>query len=423
MDIVKTFGNIIEKETLKDSKAARRLLLTGYRAQRLALSALPDKKLPPSKRYVARAVMDVIIRALAHPEDAAMVSMFTPCEILSVVGITPYSVETLSGYLSGTKCEKVFLEHTAGEGIPETMCSFHRIFIGAADTGLMPKPKLMVYTNLACDGNMITFPYLSHKYDIPSYFIDVPYEKSEDAVQNVAKQLKEMCAFVADMTGRPVREDALRKAVGRSARTASNYINYLGYQKERRLPGDLTSEMYSVFMNHILLGSKESEKYSKMLLDDIKKAPTSSGLRLLWLHLLPYMQPSVKELLNFNDKVFVTACDLAYESMMPPMDASRPYESMARRMVYSCYNGSPERRILQAVNMAKHAGADGAVIFAHWGCKATLGAAQLIKEALEDKGLSTLILGGDGCDPSNSSDGQIATRLGAFLEMLGGKSK
>ncbi|MDI6619543.1 MAG: 2-hydroxyacyl-CoA dehydratase family protein [Clostridiales bacterium] len=422
MDIIKTFGGMIENMVPKNPMGARRLLLMGYRAQRLALSALAGKKLPPSKRYVARAVMDVIIRALAHPENAAMVSMFTPCEPLSVAGITPYSIETLSGYLSGTECEKVFLDHTAGEGIPETMCSFHRIFIGAADTGLMPKPKFMVYTNVACDGNMITFPYLSHKYGIPSYFIDVPYEKSEDAVQNVAKQLKEMSAFVGDMTGRPVTEDALREAVGRSARTVSNYINYLGYQKERRLPGDLTSEMYAVFMNHILLGTKESEKYSRMLLDDIKKAPINSGLRLLWLHLVPYMQPSVKKLLNFNGKAFITTCDLAYESMIP-MDESRPYEAMARRMVYSCYNGNPKGRILQAINMAKRTGADGAVIFAHWGCKATIGAAQIIKKALENEGLPTLILDGDGCDPSNSSDGQIATRLGAFLEMLGGKSK
>lgn len=394
----------------------------GYHAQRLSLSVIPDKNLPPSKIYSARIVMDVVIRALTHPENAAMVSIFTPCEPLSVAGITPYSVETLSGYLSGTKCEKVFLEHTANEGIPETMCSFHRIFIGAADTGLMPKPRFMIYTNLACDGNMITFPYLSRKYNIPGYFIDVPYEKSEDAVQNVAMQLKEMSAFVADITGRPVTEDALSEAVGRSARTVSNYMNYLGYQKKRRLPGDLTSEMYAVFMSHILLGTKESEKYSSMLLKDIRKAPASSGLRLLWLHLIPYMQPSVQKLLNFNGKVFVTTCDLAYESMIP-MDASKPYESMARRMVYSCYNGSPERRISQAINMANLTGADGVVIFAHWGCKGTLGASQLIKKALENKGLPTLILDGDGCNPSNNSDGQMSTRMGAFIEMLGGRRK
>jgi Benzoyl-CoA reductase/2-hydroxyglutaryl-CoA dehydratase subunit, BcrC/BadD/HgdB len=420
MDIIKTFGGMIESMTPQKPDKARRLLLAGYRAQRLAFAAHPNKKLPPSRQYAAKAVMDVVIRALAHPDKTAMVSIFTPSEPITAAGITPISVEALSGFLAGTRCEKAFLQHTAEEGIPETMCSFHKVFIGAADTGLMQAPKFTVYTNLACDGNMITFPYIKRKYDIPSYFINVPYEKSEDAVQNVAAQLKEMAEFVSDVTGRTVCDDLLRQAVGRSERTASQYLEFLNCQKKRRLPGDLTSEMYAVFMSHILLGTKEAEKYSSMLLDDIRKAPESSGVRLLWIHLIPYLQTAVRQVLNFSDKVFVAACELSYDSMSP-MDISRPYEAMARRMVYSCYNGNLDGRISQALEMAERTGADGAVIFAHWGCKATLGATQLIKNALEKNGLPTLILDGDGCDPSNSSDGQTATRLGAFLEMLEGK--
>ena len=45
-----------------------------------------------------------------------------------------------------------------------------------------------------------------------------------------------------------------------------------------------------------------------------------------------------------------------------------------------------------------------------------------VREKLEAAGFPTLILNGDGCDRSNSSDGQIATRLNAFLEMLEGQN-
>ena len=41
MDIVKTFGSIIEKMAVGNPEGARRLLLTGYRAQRLMLSLRP----------------------------------------------------------------------------------------------------------------------------------------------------------------------------------------------------------------------------------------------------------------------------------------------------------------------------------------------------------------------------------------------
>ena len=61
---------------------------------------------------------------------------------------------------------------------------------------------------------------------------------------------------------------------------------------------------------------------------------------------------------------------------------------------------------------------DGGILFTHWGCKGTIGASSLIKGSLEEAGIPTMILDGDGCNPANSSDGQISTRLQAYMEML-----
>ena len=77
------------------------------------------------------------------------------------------------------------------------MCSYHRVFLGAALSGLLPNPKCMVYTNLACDGNMMTFPYLKQKQQLPGFYIDVPYEKNQEAVQYVADQLRKLKGFLA----------------------------------------------------------------------------------------------------------------------------------------------------------------------------------------------------------------------------------
>ena len=41
-----------------------------------------------------------------------------------------------------------------------------------------------------------------------------------------------------------------------------------------------------------------------------------------------------------------------------------------------------------------------------------------VKSSLEKDGLPTMILDGDGCNPANTSDGQVSTRLQAFIEML-----
>ena len=67
--------------------------------------------------------------------------------------------------------------------------------------------------------------------------------------------------------------------------------------------------------------------------------------------------------------------------------------------------------------------AEGMVVFAHWGCKGTIGASALFKRTFEAAGYPTLILDGDIGDPANCSDGQMATRFGAFIEMLEDKRK
>ena len=133
MDIIKKFGEMVGSTSLKDAKKARKLLLLGYQLQEKRLLLFPDKKLPYSGQYVARIVMQNIIKALSKPEDTAMVSIFVPGELLTAAGLTPYSVEAMSCFIAGTQCEQPFLRKTEEEGFPETMCSYHRVFLGIFD--------------------------------------------------------------------------------------------------------------------------------------------------------------------------------------------------------------------------------------------------------------------------------------------------
>ena len=134
MSIIDKFGSMVGSEALQDPEKARNLLLAGYHLQEARLLLAPDKELPPSGQYAARVVMKNIIQALAKPENAAMVSIFVPGELLTAAGLTPYSVEALSCFMAGTKCEQSFLRKTEEEGFPETMCSYHRVFLVSALT-------------------------------------------------------------------------------------------------------------------------------------------------------------------------------------------------------------------------------------------------------------------------------------------------
>lgn len=417
MNIIDKFGNMVSSATLKDSEKARRLLLAGYRLQEKRLCLFPDRALPSSGRYVAKIVMKNIIQALSRPENSAMVSIFVPGELLTAAGLTPYSVEAMSCFMAGTNCEQTFLRRTEEEGFPETMCSYHRVFLGAALTGFLPKPKCTIYTNLACDGNMMTFPYLKEKYHVPGFYIDVPYEKNQEAIEYVAEQLRELTIFLEDVTKRKISGEAVEKAVANSRKASEYYQQQLALRKDHDPVTSLTNELYAIFMCHLLAGSEEAVKYTELLLKDVKKAPKGGGLHVLWMHIMPFLQQPVKDVFNYNLKMHISACDFVADGFQK-MHASDPYEALAEKMVNCIYNGSVDQRIQVAEKLAKETNADGGILFAHWGCKGTIGASSLIKSSLEEAGLPTMILDGDGCNPANTSDGQVSTRLQAFMEML-----
>ena len=102
MKIIETYGNYIEKWSNENPGRARWLLKTGWKAQNLKFRFAPDKRLMSAEQYLARLMMDTMIRPLERPEESAIVSIFTPCEILQEAGLHPYNVEGFSCYLSAS---------------------------------------------------------------------------------------------------------------------------------------------------------------------------------------------------------------------------------------------------------------------------------------------------------------------------------
>ena len=416
MNGVDKFGEMIMDAAVSNPSKARKLIAMGCTIQILT-NYIPSPKNAPCKRYGSRVVAKVLRDSIACPEKTAMVSIFVPCEPLAAAGITPFSVEALSGFATGTHSEQIFLKKTEEMGEPPTLCSFHRVLHGAMEMDVVPKPTMLIYTNLACDANMIGFPYMIDRFKIPNFFIEVPYERSEESVHFVASQLKEMVKFVEDISKKKIQPDVLKEAVASGQRSAKYYLESLKYQKDHALRGPVESEMYGVFSGHIMMGQKEAEIYMKKTLENIKKAKGDDAVRLVWMHMLPYVQPSIVKNVSVPNRARVTALDLVYDSMML-VDSDDPYYTMAYRMVYSVYNGDYKWRAERTLKALKETGAEGVVIFEHWGCKTTFGAGHLYEEAFAKEGYPTLLLNGDGANPANCNDGQMATRLEAFIEML-----
>lgn len=418
--IVEKFGQVIQDQCEKNPAAARKLLLAGYHAKNMQLKTKPGKHVTKAAQFASVETMNSMIAPLAHPEKAAMVSLFTPCEMLQVAGLHPYSCEGFGCYLSGTHAERAFLQYAENEGLPETFCSYHKIFIGAAEKGLMPKPRFIINTTLACDANLLTFRRLAEFFGVEQYVIDIPYGQDDGAVDYVTEQLRGMKTFIEKQMGKPIDENRLRRAVERSQRSMNNYTRYMQMSADKQILQSVTDQMFSAFALHNLLGSEETEKYTIKCLETAKKAPAASGKRLLWMHTIPYWVHPLRDVLDYNEKVQVVGCDMCFEGLIKG-DPTDPYRAMAQRIVYSAFNGPVQRRIDRGLEAARELKADGVIWFCHWGCKHTLGGAQLAKQKFEEAGYPCLILDGDGCDRSHGGEGQMATRVEAFIEMLEGE--
>ena len=422
--IVDKFGALVAAQIPARPDRARFLLSTAYKLVGAQMRYVPPRRLERAQSYLQSVISPAMGRALSQPDLCACVNIFLPCELLHAMEIPPMFPEGLSCYLVSTSAEAPFIQCAEERGVPESYCSYHKLLLGLAESGVLPRPRVILNTSLACDANQLTFRRLAELYGVPRFTIDVPHRDTPENTAYVADQLREMGRFLVQHTGRPLPEERLKAAVAHSRDTHRAYRRYLELRAGRSLPCEMTGEMFDVVALHVHLGTPETARYAAMLADQAAARPegfTPGKRRILWMHTLPHWQASMREILNFNDQVEIVACDMNYGDLTEP-DPERPYESMARRLLSCSYNGGAERRVARTLEMAQALHAGGVVYFCHWGCKQTSGAAGYAKSTLEKAGFPTLILDGDGCDSNNCNDGQMVTRLQAFLEQLEGKA-
>lgn len=416
---IEIFGNHIYKLTQSNPHQALKQLSFVYTAAGLQCKYFPSKQLLPARQYMQWAAADSAIKPLRHPERSAIVSLYLPCEILHAMGIYQMFPEAFSCYLAAAASEKVFIETAENNGVPKTLCSYHKTFVGLAESGVLPKPKFIINTSLACDVNHLSFRRVADYYNVPHFMIDVPFEYNQSNVQYVEEQLHKMAEFIEKNSDFRLDESKLNEVIGRSKNTLNNFRKIIDLRAQCSLSDEMTSQMLSVFATHIMLGTKEAEKYSIDMVRQLSVSPKEhKGVRLLWVHTLPYWQDALRHLINFTDRCEIVACDMVFDAIDVDLSERDPYRFMADRLVRNTVNGSGKNRINAALKYAEKLNADGIVWYCHWGCKQTAGNSAMAKATFEKNGFPTLVLDGDGCNSQNVNDGQTVTRMEAFLELL-----
>jgi len=417
MSAAEVFGKIVNNTCISHPLFTRNVIRLGFGIQNVILKRKPDERLLPSQRYLELISMQSILGALRHPNNSALVNIFTPCEPLHAFGLHPLCAEGFSSYLTGGYSERGFLEFAEQKGVPETFCSYHKALVGAAESGVLPRPRLMITTSTVCDANISSFRRIARHYGLREFVIDVPHHDSEDAAEYVAKQLYRMTEYIEDSLHRKMDGEKFAQAVWCTNESLKNYRLFLEELATRSFPTSVSLQMFNLLPTHILMGSEGARRFFEMQLADISACPPSGAKRIFWSHVLPYYAQPLKDVFDFSRDYQLVISDLCFD-YLEDIPADDPYTGMARRLIRNTMNGGFSRKAAAAANMAEKLHAQGAVLFCHWGCKQSSGGVFMLKSALEEAGIPSLILDGDACDRRNAQTGQMETRLQAFLEML-----
>lgn len=408
---------MVAKTLARNPQRAAKLIRLGLHAESFRTAHLADRNMPKAYRFLNHMAIKEVADALEEPGSFVWTNIFAPVELISSFGLSSISVEALASYLSGFWIEDTLIDACEACGISSTLCSYHKCFLGACETGIVPRPVGGITTSMVCDGNVNTFRHLAWRSQVPTALLDIPNENSEEGLRYVVSQLEGLIGTLEEWTGRPYDEDALKAALVRENRSKELYLSFLRKRKTHRYPDTLTLRLFMIFATHLSIGSPWALKFFELLEKDVETYPQDDGVRLMWVHLTPYAQPSLSGYLNYNDRLSIAVDDFNLD-YIEPLDVDHPLEALARKMICNLYNGSFARKVDAVERLVDEYECDGVVDFCHWGCKQSSGGVQLLKERMREKGVPMLALDGDAIDRRSSQDGQTKTRFEAFLELL-----
>lgn len=351
-----------------------------------------------------------------------------PFDLLNAMGLSSCFVEFLGAVIAASGSAGQFLEEAEHAGFLADSCGWHRAVIGAAAKGMMPVPDVMIATSSPCTGGVAAVEHLARTFECPLYVLAIPPDDSASSVRYLADQIRSMVEFVSAHTGEVLDEGRLREAMNKTneAREAAMEVFCLA----QRVPSPvraadlrnfgITLPLFLGTETAVEIAQAYRDEFSARLEQGISGVP-DERFRLIWLQeAIQFRHPLIKMLeQDYQAAIVVEELDDIY---WEPIDVEDPYIGLARRTIAFPFNGSADHRLKHIKKLVQAYKIDGAINPCHWGCRQGTGARGLISEALKELAVPVINLEVDCADSRNFSEGQLRTRLGAFMEVLDSRS-
>lgn len=379
---------------------------------------------PVARKHLTLELARLGVRLFDGEHRVAWCGIATPYDLLAAMDVTPAFVEFVGASLSSTGMAGPMLDAAEQSGFSTDSCAYHRAVLAADEAGLMPHADLLVGTSLPCSGGLAVIEQIAHRHDWPLMLVHVPPDEGEAARDYLTDQFRAMAEFVAQRTGQSLDPERLRRAVELSNRTRELLVEVYALAGAVPTPARRRDMVNMGITLALLFGREDGVEVARAYRDEFaaKLAARDPHLpkepiRLMWLQNRIQFRNPVEEILAEEHGALVVADELN-DVWWEPLDPDDPIPDMARRCLSTPLMLSARRRSGRIVELARRYAVDAVINPCHWGCRQGTGTRGLIQGALQEHGIPVLNLEVDCVDARQFAEGQIRTRLEAFVEML-----
>ena len=363
-------------------------------------------------------------RLYSRERAVAWCGVTVPFELLHAMDVTSCFVEFVAAMLASAGGVEMILEDAESQGYSTDICSYHRSVRGAARRGLMPEPDFLVATTAPCSGGLSTVEHLARHFKKDMFVLHIPYGNDRQSVTYLADQLRAMTGFVAGHTHRPLDEGSLLRTIELTNRTRRLLAEVFDLARRVPTPARRNDMVNLAFIMALLMGTENGLELAGVYRDEFARKVMAGEagvpgeqVRLLWFQNRIQFKNPLAGMLEEEFKAAVVIDELN-QINWDPVDPGAPFESIAAKTLASPLCGPLARRIDDLKRLARDYHVDGVIHPCHWGCRQGTGARGMIEESLGKEGIPVLNLEVDCIDPRNFSEGQLRTRLQAFMEMI-----
>ena len=375
-------------------------------------------------------------RVLQADKEGKFIASYTvqvPTELFYALDLVPMFLEGVSMTIAITqKAYEDIYSAAKSFGLTPECCSAHRCLTGTFSLNWSPRPGVVLWSNQVCDNTAKAGDNLLHLYDVPGFFLDSPFRYGPEEMEYFAQELEEMTHFLEGLSGRKLDLGRLRECLELSRQAVELHKEIYSLRRASPYPMANRKGPHCASMARLYLGAPEGVEYMKAVRDEAKEKvergvgylPQGERFRVIGLFTPPNYNYKILDWMEKEHGVALVAEPYNSHWGEFEWDLDRPFLTLARR----AYNhptckqmqGPVEEGVVEdSVKDAVEHKAEGAIYWAHIGCRQTCATIKMVKDALAEKaGIPTLVVDIDTGDPSFVSDEELKDKLEGFFELL-----